>query len=95
MTSPLAVTISKAATWVARLPLCFAGAVGGCGAGSGDGDVRERGEIVEGEAFCVDVRSELAVSDVQPDGDGAGIVVDVETLSMVRAERNSGLLSAM
>ena len=54
-----------------------AGAVGGGGAGSDDGDVRERGEVVEGVAVGVDVGSELAVGDSCSDGDGSRFRVEV------------------
>ena len=54
-----------------------AGAVGGGGAGSDDGDVRERGKVVEGVAAGIDVGSELAVGDARSDGDGAGFWVEV------------------
>ena len=48
-----------------------AGAVGSGGAGSDDGDVRERGQVVERVAAGVDVGSELAVGDAGSDGDGS------------------------
>ncbi len=48
-----------------------AGAVGTGGAGSDDGDVGERGEIVEGIAVGVEPRGELSVGDSGADGDGA------------------------
>ncbi len=54
----------------------FAGAVSSGRAGSGDGNVRERGEIVEGEAFGVEERGELAVGNAGVDGDGAGVGVE-------------------
>ena len=60
-----------------EVAVVVAGAVGGGGAGSGDGDVRQRGEVVHGEALRVDATErELAVGDAAADGDGAGLVVD-------------------
>ena len=46
------------------------------GAGSGHGNVRERSEIVEREAFGVKERGKLAVGDASCDGDGASLGIE-------------------
>ena len=71
-----------------------AGAVGGGGAGSDDGDVGERGEVVDGEAAGVDEGGELAVADAGSDGDGAGFGVEEIGSSCLR-EIWAWVLSAM
>ena len=63
-----------------------AGAVGRGGDRSGDGDVRERGKIVQGEAARIDDRRELAVSDTGADGNGAGVVVDVDLVEVLERD---------
>ena len=73
----------------------FAGAVGGGGAGSGDGDVRQRGEIVEREAFGVEKRGELAVGDAGIDGDGAGLGIERDDFVERLQREEACLLSAM
>ena len=71
-----------------------AGAVRGGGDGSRDRDVRERGEIVEGEAARIDDGGEVAVTNAGADGDRAagGVKVDgverVEGDLVLRAIRN-------
>ena len=50
--------------------------VGGGGGAAGDGDVRQRGEIVEGKALGVEPRGEVAVGDAGADGDGGGGAVE-------------------
>ncbi len=80
---------------MARLPFFLAGAMGGGGASSGDGNVRERGEIVEREAFGVEERGELAVGDAGVDGDGASLGVERDDFVERFQERKAFLLSAM
>ncbi len=67
-----------------------AGAVGGGGAGSDDGDVRERGEVVDGEAAGVDDRGELAVGDACSDGDSVGFLVDVDGVELLEGDLVGG-----
>ena len=74
---PSAVTISHGGDGGGEVAVVAAGAVGGGGAGSDDGDVGQRGEVVEGVAAGVDVGRELAVGDAGSDGDGAGFWVEV------------------
>ena len=75
-TSPEAVTNSSAETAVARLPFFSPEPWVAVRTGSGDGNVGKRGEIVEGEAFGVEERGELAVGDAGVDGDGASLGVE-------------------
>lgn len=67
-----------------------AGAVGGGGAGSDDGDVRERGEVGDGEPTGVDDGSELAVGDAGADGRGAGFGVDVDGVELLEGDLGVG-----
>ena len=59
-----------------EVSVAWAGAVRRGGDGSGDGDVRERREVVEGVTLLVEPGRELAVGDASADGDGAGSLVD-------------------
>src|SRR6185437_13397013 len=52
------------------------GAVCGGGTGSGDRDMRQRGEVVDSEALRVEIRSELPVGDAAADRDGASLGID-------------------
>ena len=67
-----------------------AGAVGGGGAGSDDGDVRERGEVVDGKAAGVDDGGEFAVGYACSDGDGVGFVVDVDGVELFEKDLVGG-----
>ncbi len=84
--APSAVTISHGGDGGGEVAVVAAGAVGGGGAGSDDGDVRERGEVVEGVAAGVDVGSELAVGDAGSDGDGAGFRVEVHLVELLEGD---------
>ena len=59
-----------------EVAIFFARAMGGGAAGSGNGNVRERSEIVERVAFAVEERGELAVGDAGVHGDGAGLGIE-------------------
>ena len=67
-----------------------AGAVGSGGGGSDDGDVGERGEVVDGVAAGVDVGGELAVGDAGADGDGAGLGVEVDGVELLEGDLRGG-----
>ena len=62
------------------------GAVRGGGDGAGDGDVRQRGEVVEGKAARIDDGGEFAVGDAGADGDGAGFFVDVDLVEVLERD---------
>src|SRR6185369_10139931 len=67
-----------------------AGAMGCGGGGSGDGDVGERGEVVECEALGVDDWGEIPVADAGADGDGAGLLVDGDLIEVVEGDLRLG-----
>lgn len=50
----------------------------GGGDGSGDRDVWERGEIVQGKALSIDDGREIAVTDAGADGDDAGSGIEID-----------------
>ncbi len=88
--APSAVMNSMAETAVERLPFLLPVAVGGSGAGSDDGDMRERGEVVDGEAAGVDDGGEVAVGDACADGDGVGFVIDVDGVELFEGDLVGG-----
>ena len=67
-----------------------AGAMGGGGAGSDNGDVRERGEVGDGEALGVDDGGELSVGDTCADSRGAGFGVDVDGVELLEGDLGVG-----
>ena len=62
------------------------GAVRCGGDGSRDRDVRERSEIVQGEATSIDDGREIAVADSGADRDGAGRCVEVDGVERVEGD---------
>src|SRR6202041_1111654 len=69
-----------------KIAVVEAGAVRRRCYGSGDGDVRERGEVVEGKAARIDNRGEVAVTNASTDGDGFGGSVEVDGVEGVKGD---------
>jgi len=63
-----------------------AGTVGRRRDGSGDGDVREGGEVVEGEAARINDGGEVAIANSGADGDGFGGNVEVDGVEGVEGD---------
>ncbi len=55
-----------------------AGAMGGGGDGTADADVRQGGEVRQGEARLVELQGEVAVAHTRADGHGPGCGVDAD-----------------
>ena len=59
-----------------KIAVGLARAVSGGGASAGNRNVRQRREIVERKAFCVEPRTEFSVGDAGGNGNGASCGVD-------------------
>ena len=79
-TSPPAVTISSAETAVERLPFFDAGAMRAGGAGTGDRDMRQRGQIVERESLLIEIRAQLPVAHSRLDRDPPRRAIELHDL---------------
>jgi len=69
-----------------KVAVVQAGAMGCGGDRTGDGDMRERCEIVKGVALSVDDGGELAVADSGADHDGAGMFVNLDRIEIGKGD---------